>query len=69
MGLKYTYTNNAKLNEKTLAMNIKTSQSCNTSTNFYHKDGRSEAVMQKHCKKVAEIPAISVSLRQAVYPV
>ena len=66
--MKYTYT---KFDETTLAMNIKTSHNCNVSTNFYHRDGRSKAVMQKHCNKVAELPAISeqVSPRQAVYPV
>ena len=44
MGFKYTYT---KFDEKTLATNIKTPHNCNASTNFYHRDGRSEAVMQK----------------------
>ena len=66
--MKYTCT---KFDEKTLAMNIKTSHNCNASTNFNYRNGRSEAVMQKHCNKVAELPAISeqVFLRQAVYPV
>ena len=55
MGLKYTY---LKLDDKTLAMNINTSHNCNVSTDYYHRDGRSEAVMQKNCNKVAELPAI-----------